>query len=133
MLEDGYIVIADRYYLSSYAYQLDGVGGDLEWLRAINSKSISPDLTILLNVDLDTSQKRREQSRLTQELTEDRDTLKTVRANYLEVAETLQAEGENNKIVDGEGDAEREVFQSYRDHVYDLLQEKNYATIGTDG
>jgi len=133
MLEDGYIVIADRYYLSSYAYQLDGVGGDLEWLRAINSKSISPDLTILLNVDLDTSQKRREQSRLTQELTEDRDTLKTVRANYLEVAETLQAEGENIKIVDGEGDAEREVFQSYRDHVYDLLQEKNYATIGTDG
>jgi dTMP kinase len=133
MLEDGYIVIADRYYLSSYAYQLDGVGGDLEWLRAINSKSISPDLTILLDVEVDTSERRRDQSRLTEELTEDRETLETVRENYLDIADTLQSEGENIRIVDGEGDAEREVFQSYRDYVYDLLQEKNYATIGTDG
>jgi dTMP kinase len=133
MLEDGYIVIADRYYLSSYAYQLDGVGGDLEWLRAINSKSISPDLTILLDVEVDTSKRRRDQSRLTEELTEDRETLETVRENYLDIADTLQSEGENIRIVDGEGDAEREVFQSYRDYVYDLLQEKNYATIGTDG
>jgi dTMP kinase len=133
MLEDGYIVIADRYYLSSYAYQLDGVGGDLEWLRAINSKSISPDLTVLLDVEVDTSKRRRDQSRLTEELTEDRETLETVRENYLDIADTLQSEGENIRIVDGEGDAEREVFQSYRDYVYDLLQEKNYATIGTDG
>ena len=133
MLEDGYIVIADRYYLSSYAYQLDGVGGDLEWLREINSKSISPDLTVLLDVEVDTSKTRRDQSRLTEELTEDRETLETVRENYLDIADTLQSEGENIRIVDGEGDAEREVFQSYRDYVYDLLQEKNYATIGTDG
>jgi dTMP kinase len=133
MLEDGYIVIADRYYLSSYAYQLDGVGGDLEWLRAINSKSISPDLTVLLDVEVDTSKRRRDQSRLTEELTEDRETLETVRENYLDIADTLQSEGENIRIVDGDGDAEREVFQSYRDYVYDLLQEKNYATIGTDG
>jgi dTMP kinase len=133
MLEDGYIVIADRYYLSSYAYQLDGVGGDLEWLREINSKSISPDLTVLLDVEVDTSKTRRDQSRLTEELTEDRETLETVRENYLDIADALQSEGENIRIVDGEGDAEREVFQSYRDYVYDLLQEKNYATIGTDG
>jgi dTMP kinase len=133
MLEDGYIVIADRYYLSSYAYQLDGVGGDLEWLREINSKSISPDLTVLLDVEVDTSKTRRDQSRLTEELTEDRETLETVRENYLDIADALQSEGENIRIVDGEGDAEREVFQSYRDYVYDLLQEKNYATIGNDG
>jgi dTMP kinase len=133
MLDNGYIVIVDRYYLSSYAYQLDGVDGDLDWLRQINSKSISPDLTILLDVDVDTSQTRREQSRLTKELTEDRETLETVRENYIEVAEELQAEGENIKIVDGDGDAEREVFQTYRDHVYKLLQEKDYVTVGNNG
>ena len=132
MLDNGYIVIVDRYYLSSYAYQLDGVDGDLDWLRQINSKSISPDLTILLDVDVDTSQTRREQSRLTKELTEDRETLESVRENYIEVAEKLQSEGENIKIVDGDGDAEREVFQSYRDHVYNLLKEKDYVTVGND-
>lgn len=132
MLDNGYIVIVDRYYLSSYAYQLDGVDGDLDWLRQINSKSISPDLTILLDVDVDTSQTRREQSRLTKELTEDRETLKSVRENYIEVAEELQTEGENIKIVDGDGDAEREVFQSYRDHMYKLLQEKDYVTVGNN-
>jgi dTMP kinase len=133
MLDNGYIVIVDRYYLSSYAYQLDGVDGDLDWLRQINSKSISPDLTILLDVDVDTSQTRREQSRLTKELTEDRETLESVRENYIEVAEELQTEGENIKIVDGDGDAEREVFQSYRDHMYKLLQEKDYVTVGNNG
>lgn len=133
MLDNDYIVIVDRYHLSSYAYQLDGVDGDLDWLRQINSKSISPDLTILLDVDVDTSQTRREQSRLTKELTEDRETLESVRENYIEVAEELQTKGENIKIVDGDGDAEREVFQSYRDHVYKLLQEKDYVTVGNNG
>jgi hypothetical protein len=31
------------------------------------------------------------------------------------------------------GDAEREVFHAYRDDVYDLLKEKDHATIGNDG
>jgi len=75
---------------------LVGVGGDLEWLREINSKSIIPDLTIFLHVEVDTSQTRRAKSNLTEELTENREMLERVRENYLEIADTLQSEGETS-------------------------------------
>ena len=130
LLEDGYIVIADRYYLSSYAFQLDAVDGDLEWLRQINSKAITPDLTVLLDVDAATSRKRREQDRLTEELFENEETLQTVRENYVEIADRLGAEGEPIEIVDGAGD-QTAVFDRVWERVSHLLSERAYLdTVG---
>lgn len=125
MLNDGYIVITDRYYLSSYAYQLDGVEGDLSWLQEINKKCITPDLTILLDVDFETSDRRRKKDRLRKELFENKETLERVRNNYIEISEKLNKEGENIQVVNAD-DSQEDVADEVFDHVADLLQEKDY-------
>lgn len=126
LLDDGYIVIADRYYLSSFAFQLDAADGDLEWLRQINSKAITPDLTVLIDVEAETSRRRRERDRLTEELFENDETLQRVRSNYLDIAEQLKAEGEPIEIVDGDGSQEA-VFDRIMDVVTPILEAKGYA------
>ncbi|MFA6679928.1 MAG: dTMP kinase [Candidatus Methanomethylophilaceae archaeon] len=85
----GLIVLCDRYYASTLAYQAASLGKDvdLEWLTTINEKvSIEPDLTFLLDVDpikgLDRVGKRGETSRF-----EHLEYQKKVRENYLEIAE----------------------------------------------
>jgi len=52
---EGKIVLSDRYFASTVAYQsakLDGDASDRDWLIEINKDFISrPDLTILLDID----------------------------------------------------------------------------------
>jgi len=49
-IEDNYIVISDRYILSSLAYQ--SVNEDFEFVKIINSKVPQADLTIFVDVDV---------------------------------------------------------------------------------
>jgi dTMP kinase len=49
-LEKGYVVVMDRYFYSTIAYQ-GAMGLDLEWLRILNSVFIKPDLAIYLDVE----------------------------------------------------------------------------------
>lgn len=58
--------------------------------------------------------------------------LESVRENYIEATEELRKEGENIKIVDGYGNAEREVFPNYRDSVIELLKKKGFNTVRDD-
>ena len=50
-IQDGYIVISDRYLLSTVCYQSAKSAVNPEWIFTINRKAIEPDLTILLDVD----------------------------------------------------------------------------------
>ncbi len=61
-LQDGVIVLSDRYRHSSVAYQtLSAGGGDdiLAWVRTINAHALRPDLTIVLDVPADVTRSRR--------------------------------------------------------------------------
>ena len=61
-LAAGKVVIADRFWLSSLAYQGYGRGLPLETVRRVcefAAQGIQPDLTIVLDVPLDESEKRR--------------------------------------------------------------------------
>ncbi|MDR3075552.1 MAG: dTMP kinase [Candidatus Methanoplasma sp.] len=55
LVESGNIVICDRYFASTVAYQSSGLGGesvDREWLIELNRPvMITPDLTVLLDID----------------------------------------------------------------------------------
>src|SRR5206468_8453057 len=55
-LDMGVHVICDRYRLSSYAYQ--GLTAGLEWVRALNSRALPPDLTLFIDAPPDVSQRR---------------------------------------------------------------------------
>lgn len=60
-LEKGIIVLCDRHTDSTLAYQGYGRGLDLEEIRKLNkiaTSGLTPDLTIVLDVDIETSQAR---------------------------------------------------------------------------
>jgi dTMP kinase len=56
-LEDGKLVICDRYLLSSLAYQ--GLAVSPSWVEEINRPAIAPDLTLFLEVDPRIAARRR--------------------------------------------------------------------------
>jgi dTMP kinase len=63
-LRDGYVVMSDRYDLSSLAYQsitsTSGDAGDtVSWIRELNRHARRPDLTIVLDVSPDVAAARR--------------------------------------------------------------------------
>jgi len=98
-INNGVVVISDRYYLSSYAYQMLDL--ELEWVIQLNSKCLKPDLTILLDVPALISKRRMERMRWHVELFEETVKLERVRNNFLSIAERLTKNGENIEIVDG--------------------------------
>lgn len=100
-LEEGYTVISDRYYFSSYAYQ--GVHMPLRWVIDANSLSaelLRPDLTIFIDVPTDISMQRLHNGRSAMELYETSENLKAVREKYFEAFELLKSD-ERIFITDG--------------------------------
>ena len=102
-LAAGKVVLCDRYYDSTYAYQGYGRGLSLDELRAITSfatQGLVPDLTLYLDVPPEVGLARR--TRSGEELNRlDRETLafhERVRAGYLALA---TAEPDRWRIVDG--------------------------------
>lgn len=98
-VENGVIVISDRYYLSSFAYQMLDL--DLEWIRQLNSKALKPDLTILLDVPAMICKRRMERMRWHVELFEETQKLERVRENFHSIANQLRKNGEKITIIDG--------------------------------
>ena len=101
LLEEGYTVISDRYYFSSYAYQ--GVHMPLDWVIAANSMSaklLRPDLNIFIDISPEVSMKRIAESRGVIEMYETLENQKAVREKFFEAFEILRAE-EKIVIVDG--------------------------------
>jgi dTMP kinase len=72
------VVISDRSYFSSMVYQIDQ-----EWIAQINKHAKKPDITILLDLDVETALKRCEG----QDHFENTNFLGKVKKRYLELAE----------------------------------------------
>ena len=105
-LEDGYTVITDRYYFSSYAYH--GTHMSLDWVIEANSLSVDllrPDLNIYIDISPDISMKRLNNGRSSIELYETIENLRNVRDKYLEAIEQLKFK-ENIFVTDGNRSAE---------------------------
>ena len=103
-LERGITVVCDRYRLSSYAYQ--GLTTGLDWVKALNSKAMPPDLTIFIDVPPETSQARISHRGDYVELYETDERLRPVYSNYLSLIEEMRATGERVSVVNGTGTKE---------------------------
>lgn len=103
LLEDGHIVISDRYYLSSFAYQQTVDGLDLDWIRTINEQAITPDLTVFLDISPEESIRRMANGRpeVVKEKFEEKDQLRTIRKNYHQAIDALVDDGEAIISIDG--------------------------------
>ena len=98
-LEDGVIVLCDRHTDSTVAYQGYGRGLDLEQIHNLNkiaTSGLKPDLTIVLDVDVETSQARvgNEKDRMESAGIE---FFERVRNGFLEIA---KQEPQRVKVVD---------------------------------
>ena len=92
-MEEGFTVVTDRYYFSSYAYH--GTHMSLDWVIEANSLCadlLRPDLTIFIDVPPKVCMKRLKEDRDMMELYETLDNLNKVREKYFESFEKLSGE-----------------------------------------
>lgn len=100
-VEDGVVVVCDRYYFSSYAYH--SVSLPLEWVIALNAEAarlLRPDVTVFVDVPPEECLRRLHGERWHLELYENLEHLTAVRERYLAAFEAL-AVGEKIVTVDG--------------------------------
>jgi len=92
-IEEGFTIICDRYYFSSYAYH--GTHMPMNWVIEANSlcaEMLRPDLTVFVDVPPDVCMQRLQNDRKTIELYESLDNLSNVREKYFEAFEKLRYE-----------------------------------------
>ncbi len=99
-LAAGTIVISDRWYHSSLAYQ--GTGAERSWIRTLNQRARRPELTIFLRVRPEVAAARRVAAGRAQELFEDLPMQARVAAGYEVTLAELAAAGEVIVTLDGE-------------------------------
>jgi dTMP kinase len=98
-LARGAIVISDRYYHSSLAYQ--GAGEDRAWIDVLNRRARRPDLTLFLEIEPTLGEARRRSAGRADELYDRLETQERVAANYREVIAARRARGETIAVLDG--------------------------------
>jgi len=117
-LAEGYVVVMDRYYHSTIAYQ-GAMGADIKWIRDINRVFRKPDIAFYLDVSVETAMRRIRDKKSRWPFYEFKDFLSKVRDIYLRLVE------ENELIyVDAERDLNDVINQ-----VIKILREKTSLNI----
>jgi dTMP kinase len=117
-LAEGYVVVMDRYYHSTIAYQ-GAMGADIKWIRDINRVFRRPDIAFYLDVSVETAMRRIRDKKSRWPFYEFKDFLSKVRDIYLKLVE------ENELIyVDAERDLNDVINQ-----VIKILREKTSLNI----
>jgi dTMP kinase len=108
-LRDGYVVLSDRYDLSSLAYQ-SITGKEVEaarmvaWIRELNRAARRPDVTVVLDVSPEVADARRRARGGAAELFDDADLQARLAAAYCRAEDLVP--GDRLIHVDGDGDAD---------------------------
>ena len=98
MTEEGRVVMTDRYFYSSIAYQ--SVQCNPDFVRTINSAFPSPEFIIFIDTPVEECMSRIEKRGGVKELFDRAEFLSSVRKNYLKEFENLPS-GVNLMIIDG--------------------------------
>jgi len=109
-LDEGKIVVCDRYILSTLAYQ-SAQGLDLKWLKGLHEGILQPDLTFILDLDPEVSMQRLRSDEKFERI----EFQKKVRDKYLE----LSKEYPNTYVIQTGGTR----MQTHQE-MLDILQEK---------
>ncbi len=120
-LEKGVTVISDRYYFSSYAYQM--VNMPLEWVMEINRQAsllAKPDCHLFIDVLPQTCLERIMQNRTSADIFENKNYLTQTRENFLRIIEKTSKE-ERVIFIDGNADLET-VFERVKKQIKPLFE-----------
>lgn len=124
-LQRGEVVVCDRYYDSTTAYQGYGRGIDRDTVRSINrlaTGGTDPDMTFLVDIPVEEIEKRKHRAGLSLDRMESsgRDFYERVRNGYLETAEN---EAHRFVVLDGM----RDVDEIARD-IWKIVEKKNVVS-----
>lgn len=117
---EGAVVLTDRYYFSSYAYQ--SVDMPMEWIINANlpaAELMRPDVTIFLDISPEAAMDRIRNGREETELFENKERLKATRENYFEAFERLK-NSEKVEIVNADRPAE-EIHKDIKKIVHNIV------------
>jgi dTMP kinase len=122
-LRDGSVVLSDRYDLSSIAYQAATAPEALDdfqsWVRALNRFAPRPDAVVVIDVDPDEAERRRNERRGAPELYEEAQLQRRLAALYAGAEEL--APGDRILRIDGNASAD-EVADRIRDALAPLVR-----------
>lgn len=110
-LDNGYHVISDRYYYSSYAYHVPHLS--LDWVIDTNSvcaEMLRPDIVFYIDISVETSMERISKNRQSVDLFESKERITKVINNY---KNAIEQEGHKDNVVIING--ERSIEEVYAD------------------
>jgi dTMP kinase len=123
-MHEGYTVVTDRYYFSSYAYH--GTHMDMDWVIASNKMCadiLRPDLNLFIDVSPEVCMQRINANRQSTELYETLENLTSVREKYMEAFEKLRKD-EHVWMIDGNQNAATVAATIWQRLETGLLQKK---------
>ncbi len=115
-INDGYIILADRYYFSSYAYQSLSV--DMEWIIELNKKAaelLRPDINLFIDIEVEEAMNRIRMSRSHIDIYESENLLRNIYSNYKRAFSLLENE---ENIVSIKADEQKEKTQ---EKIWDVI------------
>lgn len=95
-INEGKLVISDRYVYSSLAYQ-GAAGLDLKWIEIVNEHAIRPDFAILIDVDPEIVVQRLKPKRSVMENLETQRKVREVYLKFVEKGELVRVDGNASK------------------------------------
>ena len=95
-LNEGKVVVSDRYVYSSLAYQ-GATGLDLKWIEMINEHAIRPDLAIFVDVEPEAVIKRLKPKKSVMENLETQRKVREVYVKFVEKGKLVRIDGNKSK------------------------------------
>ena len=97
-LNEGKLVICDRYIYSSLAYQ-GSAGLSLDWIKTINARALQPDFSILIDVAPERVLERLKRKKSVMETLETQQKVREIYLKYVEKGELILVDGDKPKDV----------------------------------
>jgi len=91
-LNEGKLVVSDRYLYSSLAYQ-GAAGLDLEWIKAVNVHAKLPDLALFIDIKPKIAMQRLKSKKSTMETLENLHKVREVYVKFVEIEELMRIDG----------------------------------------
>ena len=95
-LDEGKLVICDRYIYSSLAYQ-GSAGLSLEWIKTINARALQPDFSIFIDVSPERVIERLQRKKSVMETLETQTKVREIYLKYVAKGELVRIDGDKPK------------------------------------
>jgi len=97
-LEEGKLVICDRYVYSSLAYQ-GSAGLSLDWIKTINARALRPDFSVFIDVAPERVLERLQRKKSVMETLETQQKVRAVYLKFVEKGDLVRVDGDKPKEV----------------------------------